>query len=214
MFVKREGNLLKVQAILLAVLFFTLNTAIGSSLVSYTATVTITPITAGPYTLYAHQETYGPYHYFRLYSADSSGETHSGQTDSEGLKSMGYFIFELTGITAINASTWTFYYRAQKTHSAVEAHCTVDILIRKSDGGIRQWIAVLDANSGELSASWSTLSGTYAFAGYSVVDQTDYLEVDYYIWVTAKRNGERVNLRIDDSALALADQTRIENIVF
>lgn len=214
MFARHENNILKIQAFFLAFLFFTLNTAIGSSLVSYTATVIIRPIMAGPHTLYAHQETYGPYHYFRLYSADSSGETHSGQTDSEGLKPMGYFILELTGITAINASTWTFYYRAQKTHNTVGAHCGVDIIIRKSDGGIRQWIAVLDAESSELSTSWSTLTGTYAFPGYTVVDQTDYLEVDYYIWVTAKRNGERVNLRIDDNTLALADQTRIENVVF
>jgi len=58
----------------------------------------------------------------------------------------------------------------------------------------------------------TTLSGTYSWATYTVVDQTDYLEIDYYVDVTTARPGATAYLRIDDNSLALADQTRAVNI--
>lgn len=163
-------------------------------------------------TLYAHQEMFTFFHYLKLSSADTAGETHSADASTTGRKIMGYWLYQLTGVTSIPASIWTFYYRASQSHSAIVAHCDVDILVITSGGAIRSTIATNVANSEPLSTSWSTVLGTYSWAAYPVVNQTDYLAINYYITVETKRNNEYVYLRIDDNTLALADQTRVDNI--
>ena len=90
----------------------------------------------------------------------------------------------------------------------LSAHADVDILIRKSDGTIRQTIATDVANSETLSTTTQILLGTYSWPADTVVDQTDYLEIDYYLDVTTAKSGVTAYLRIDDDALAIADQTR------
>ena len=92
-------------------------------------------------------------------------------------------------------------------------HCQVDILVRKSDGIVRTTIATNVAASGDLTSTPTTLSGTFPWAAYSVVNQTDYLEIDYYINVTAAGSGTNSYLRIDEAALAIADQTRAANVM-
>jgi hypothetical protein len=92
-------------------------------------------------------------------------------------------------------------------------HLDVDILVLKSDGAIRSTIAVNVANSADLAVTPLMLSGTYSLGMYTVVDQTDYLEVDYYVDVTASTSGTLAYLRIDDVSLPEADQTRLANIV-
>jgi hypothetical protein len=44
------------------------------------------------------------------------------------------------------------------------------------------------------------------------VDQTDYLEIDYYIHTTTASEGMNACIRIDDSTLTVANQTRITNV--
>ncbi len=170
----------------------------------------------GAQKLYAHQELIVigglNYSFLKLNSADSAGETHTAGTGTSGRKIMGQWIYQLTGVSSIPASTWAFYYNVNKTNSAVEAHCDVNIQIRMSNGTVRQTIASDVANSGAIALSYSTLSGTYSWANYAVVNETDYLEVDYYVEVTSKRNNEYVNLRVDDSTLAEVNQTRITNV--
>lgn len=92
-------------------------------------------------------------------------------------------------------------------------HLDVDILVLKSDGTIRTVIAVNAANTGDLAPAPMTQSGTYSLGTYTVADQTDYLEVDYYVEVTASTSGTAAHLRIDDSSLPMADQTRLANIM-
>ncbi len=167
-------------------------------------------------TLYAHQEitTIGgsSYYFQRFGSADATGTTLSASAGTTGRKLMGKFVYQLTGISSIPASTWTIYYRAYRDTGSSRAHGDVDILIRMSNGTVRTTIATNAANSGGLAASWSTRSGTYSWAAYTVVNQTDYLEIDYYIEVTTAQNGRFVYLRIDDNTLATANQTRAANI--
>jgi hypothetical protein len=88
----------------------------------------------------------------------------------------------------------------------------VDILIRKSDGTVRGTIATNVGTSGSITTTASTLSGTYSWALYSVQNQTDYLEVDYYVDVSTACQGTNAYLRIDDNSLTTANQTRIENV--
>jgi len=92
-------------------------------------------------------------------------------------------------------------------------HVDVDILIRQSDGTVRTTIATNVANSGDLTSIPTTLSGAHSWTAYTVVNQTDYLEIDYYVEVTTAVSGTVAFLRIDDSALSTADQTRGTNIM-
>jgi len=178
--------------------------------------------TSSPQTLYAHAETtmIGGVNYYlhKLSSADGSGTTLSASAASTGRKLMGRWVYSLSGIVSIPASTWTVTYRAMRSASAssVVAHGDVDILIRKSDNTIRTTIATNVANSSSLTLvnTWQTLTGTYNWAAYTVVNQTDYLEVAYYIEVTTSQTSKTVSLRVDDNTLALADQTKIENVTF
>lgn len=172
-------------------------------------------VSANSLTLYTHQEntTIGAtsYNLTGPGNPDASGTTLTASAGTTGRKLMGMFVMQLTGAASIPASTWTIYYRAYRgTNTA--AQCSVDMLIRMSNDAVRTTIATDVANSGALSTSWSTVSGTYAWADYTVVNQTDYLEIDYYIDVSTAYAGRYVYLRIDDSALGLTSQTRATNI--
>jgi hypothetical protein len=192
-----------------AVSDLTTNNSVSMAFRSYPSATSAT-------TLYTHQEQtiVGGIASYSLEqnSADAAGITLSADAQNEGRLYMGSFVYPLTGVQSIPASTWTAYYRAQKTLSFITAHCDVDIMIRTSAGAVRSTIATDVAGSEELSTSWSTLSGTYSWTNYSVVDQTDYLEIDFYMHVTAKKNNEYVQLRIDDNMIAATDQTRIAGI--
>jgi hypothetical protein len=96
---------------------------------------------------------------------------------------------------------------------APTVHADADILIRKSDNTVRATIATMVANSTTTSSSAQTLSGNYSWASYTVVSGTDYLEIDYYANVTYAVAGLNAYLRVDDSGLAAALQTRITNIM-
>ncbi|MEM2465893.1 MAG: PKD domain-containing protein [Candidatus Bathyarchaeia archaeon] len=172
--------------------------------------------------LFAHAETTvignSLYYAFKPFSADGPAVNLSNSAATTGRKLMGRLVYSLFNVKSISVSTWTVTYRVMKSASAlyVVAHCDVDILIRKSDGAIRTVIAMDVANSPNINPSntWVTLTGTYEFPGYTVVDQTDYLEVDFYIEVTTPQNSKSVKLLVDDPTLPLADQTKIEGAVF
>jgi hypothetical protein len=167
------------------------------------------------YTLYAHQETITiagtTYYLLKTNSADAAGTTFPQSAASTGRKNFGKWVYPLTDVISIPAATWTVYYRAY-IESQAAGHGDVDILIRKSDGTIRTTIATNVANSANWGTSWATYSGTYSFPGYTVVDQTDYLEIDFYVEVTTAKGGRSAYLRIDDNTLALTDQTRVEGV--
>jgi hypothetical protein len=106
------------------------------------------------------------------------------------------------------------YIPIEVTYAIASAgHCDIDIMVRRSDGSVRAAIATNVAASGNLTSAATTLSGAYSWAEYMVVDQTDYLEIDYYVDVTTAATGLNAYLRIDDATLAVSDQTRITNIM-
>jgi hypothetical protein len=162
--------------------------------------------------LYCHQETTtiaGTTYYLlkKDTSADASGTTLSASTGSVARVVWGKFVYPLTGIVKILASTIYATYRAYTGGGTVNAE--IDILIRKSDGSVRTTIATGVSKSANLGTAWATYTGaSYAFAEYTVVDQTDYLEIDYIANVTAKKATQYAYLRIDDNTLGTADQTR------
>jgi hypothetical protein len=174
------------------------------------------------YTLYAHQETITiagtTYYLLKTTSADAAGTTISRTSSAGGDDNLrilfGKFVFQLSDVVSIPASTWTIYYRQYYSigsgGSLQSAHYDVDILIRKSDGTIRTTIATDVATSSALTTSWSTATGTYAFPGYTVVDPTDYLEIDFYVHESSKK--VTFYFRFDDQTLNLTDQTRVEGV--
>ncbi len=127
------------------------------------------------------------------------------------------FIYPLIGITSIPAAQWRVYYRVRVESgflSGIErVYFNTDIKIISSNGTVK-WI---DTRCAEVSisrtqqGSWRTLNATYNFANYNVVDQNDYLEIDFYAETKIQDDvdGGYVQLRIDDGSLALANQTRI-----
>jgi len=86
------------------------------------------------------------------------------------------------------------------------------ILIRESSGTVRQTIASNIATSASLTASASTLTGSYTFPGYTVVSQSDYLEIDYYV-STSTTDSTNAYLMIDNSALTQSQQTSVGNVL-
>lgn len=166
-------------------------------------------------TLYAHQETTtvgsNTYYLPNYDGADQSGTSLSADMSSTGRKLWGQFVYSLTGISTIPACTWTIYYQTWYSAGGA-AHCDLNILILKSDGTVRTTIGTNVANSAGLTTTPQTLSGTYNWADYTVVDQTDYLEIDYYCEVTSAQASANAYLRIDDNTLPLSSQTRVVNI--
>jgi hypothetical protein len=168
--------------------------------------------------LYCHQETITiggtTYYLLKLDTpADASGTTLSASTGSVARVVWGKFVFQLTGKAKILSATIYATYRAYTGGGTVNAE--IDIKILKSDGTVRTTIATGVSKSANLGSSWATYTGAnYSFAEYTVVDASDYLEIDYIANVTAKRSGQYAYLRIDDNTLALANQTRSQEWSF
>ena len=82
----------------------------------------------------------------------------------------------------------------------------------RADGTIRTTLLTDVANTPNItSTSWQTHTITFAMPAYTVVDQTDYLEIDLFAEATLNLSGEAVSVdfRIDDPTLdPLADQMR------
>ncbi len=95
--------------------------------------------------------------------------------------------------------------------SSAVGHLGVDVLIRKADNTIRQTVATDVAQSGSLTTSASTLSGNFNWPTYTVVSQTDYVEIDFYVDSTTV-DSSNAYLMIDNNTLALIDQTRVTNV--
>lgn len=90
----------------------------------------------------------------------------------------------------------------------------VDILIRQSNNAIRSTIATAVASSPVLSTTVATLQGTYSWNSYTVVSQTDYLEIDYYVNVASAVLGANAYLQIDNNAPSIVNQTtRATNVL-
>jgi hypothetical protein len=125
--------------------------------------------------------------------------------------------FTLNGLAGIPASTWTVTYRGQANGTwfgfGNYAQLNINVLIRRADGTVRQTIATRVAIVNLTSFNnWQTISATYNFPGYTVVDPSDLLEIDYYGQSTGQGPSSfnnSINLDVDDSSLSLANLTRI-----
>jgi hypothetical protein len=98
--------------------------------------------------------------------------------------------------------------------STTTGHVEMDILVRQNDGTtVRATIATGVAASSNITTSEATYTATYGISAYTVVAQTDYLELDFYDNVTVA-GGSTAYLKIDNNSLAATDQTRSDNWSF
>jgi hypothetical protein len=131
-------------------------------------------------------------------------------------------IFPLVGISDIPAAEWTVYYRCLVSgdggfpQSDGDVLFNIDILVRQADGTLRTVIASGAApayiTAGE-AGTWLTKSATCTFPGYTVVDENDYLEIDFYGETGLGPGGTwgDTQLDVDDSTLPADYQTRLED---
>ena len=94
----------------------------------------------------------------------------------------------------------------------LDVHADLDLLIRQANGTVRATLATNAANSGNInSTAWQTYTATLPFSAYTRVDVTDHLEIDLFVESTLNDSQESVSVefRIDDPALAQADQARV-----
>ncbi|MGD1119135.1 MAG: hypothetical protein ABR886_06565 [Dehalococcoidales bacterium] len=132
------------------------------------------------------------------------------------------YVYPLIGINSIPAATWTAYYHCYVAGdggfpaSDNETCFNMDIIVRQADGAARAVIATGAASvyfNKDAAGTWVTISGSYDFPGYIVIDPNDYLEIDYYGQTTQGPDSAPgyLQLSIDNSGLAATDQTRIES---
>jgi hypothetical protein len=150
----------------------------------------------------------------------SAGEVSRKMMHSENDASRpARHVFSLTGISKIPAATWTVYYHCRTLDfqgiKDNETSFDIDILVRQADGTVRTTLANKVAKaylqSDEVD-TWVTKSATCNFPGYTVVDGSDYLEIVYYgeTQGDGPDNDGYMQIRIDDSTMDEADQTRIK----
>jgi hypothetical protein len=102
--------------------------------------------------------------------------------------------------------------------AAPVAHAEVTISILADNGSPRHYMQPYDAAvSNNITSTENTYSATYLFnyngGDYTVENDNDYLEIDYYCHVTSAAPGTAY-LKIDDNTLAIDDQTRVEDVLF
>ena len=162
-----------------------------------------------------HQETHllnieTDYLFKKDTPADSGGTEISQGISKAGNYGLANWIFQLTDVAKILASTWTFYYRAYATGG--ESHLSAQVKVVRNDGFTRALLVSSTAHSPNLPLSYETLEGTWTPAEYEVVDPTDWLWMRLYLPVTVGEGGKRAYYMFDDNGLAEADQSRIANV--
>ena len=140
-----------------------------------------------------------------------------GQTGRVMPSPDGKFAHPLTGVSEMPASIWNVTYRVKNSDDAtLTVHADMDLLIRKADGSVRTTLDTNVANTSNVAGTtWQSLTAGYTFPGYTVVDQTDYLEIDLFAEATSNSSVSdvTVDFRIDDPILPEADQTRVREDV-
>jgi hypothetical protein len=193
-------------------------------------------LVCGPPVLTAHAETVAPggSNFYMLKGwtpADSAvvTETTAGISDNETGRWLlcnssdatrnAAHLFPLSGINKITAAAWTINYHGRAdgwvSGSLANAFLSVDIVIRKADGSIRTDLATDVAQAYFTSSnSWIDISASYNFPGYTVVNDTDYLEIDFY--GNSENDGpvgtSYLSLMVDDGSVPVSSQTRITGL--
>jgi hypothetical protein len=173
-------------------------------------------------TVWCHQEsvTIGGLTYRWLYefSADGTSYVQNSAGMAAGYRLLQKFVYALTGKAgqAISGKV-TYYFYAMTNSITGVVHGNVEILIRKADGTVRTTLVAKESSGNTPNfdnSEFVTVSGSSTIPNYTIEDETDYLEFDFYAHVTTGQSGRYAYIRYDYSGYASGDQMRVENIVF
>ena len=155
-------------------------------------------------------------------TTDRIGANQTGRWllhDSLDSSACAIHLFPLSGVSCITATKWTVNYRGRadgwQDGTAANAYLSVDVLIRKADGSIRDELATDVARAGFAEFNkWANISATYNFPGYTVADPTDYLEIDFYGVSDGDGPSQPsyIKLSVDDKTLPEFSQTSVQDI--
>jgi hypothetical protein len=150
--------------------------------------------------------------------ADGASYVQNQASMAAGYRLLQKFVYALTGKAGQAISgTVTYYFYAYTNSITGAVHGNVEILIRKADGTVRTTLVAKESSGNTPNfdnVEFVTVSGSSTIPSYTVVDETDYLEFDFYAHVTTGQSGRYAYIRYDYSGYASGDQMRIENIVF
>ena len=144
---------------------------------------------------------------------------HGDSTDDWGNGRIGSGTRVQSAVGINDANVWDAYIENQDIDIYIAAytrlinldvHADMDILVRKADGAIRATLATDTANTATITSTvWQTYTASHVFPGYTVVDQTDYLEIDLFAESVTNGFTQNVTLdfRIDDAIYPISDQT-------
>ena len=148
------------------------------------------------------------------------GFRHADSTDNWNKKlPAGSHVQAAVGINSSNL--WDEYMEDLGTDISIagytrlvrlDVHADLDLLIRQADGTVRATLYTDSADTGNIiSTEWQTYTATLPFSAYTTVDNTDYLEIDFFIESTLNDSQESVSVefRIDDPGLDQADQMAV-----
>jgi hypothetical protein len=95
-----------------------------------------------------------------------------------------------------------------------DTHADMDVLIRTATGDVRATLGTHVATTTDIAANgWVTVTSTFTPAEYTIVDQTDYLEIDLFAHITGTETESTVlKFMLDDKIVDLSDWTHIENV--
>jgi hypothetical protein len=176
----------------------------------------------------------GTKYYELVEGAPADGFTHSMETefssgeagrkllhDTTDVTRSASFIYPLLGISQIPSDNWTVNYHCLVSgggafpQSDDDTSFSIAIVVRQANGNIRETIT---ANAASVfvpmsaAGSWTTITGSYQFPDYIVIDSSDYLEIDFYAQTNLGPDSGTgtMQISIDDNSLPVEDQTRIE----
>ncbi|MDA0263027.1 MAG: hypothetical protein O3A93_01940 [Chloroflexi bacterium] len=145
-----------------------------------------------------------------------------GSTDDWGVGDIGHGTQLQAGVGLNDQNVWEEYMESDAADVWIAAytrfltwdvHADMDILVRQASGLVRATLASETANSGVISsATWQGYLASHVFPAYTVVDQTDYLEIDLFADSVTNdfSRAMSVDFRIDDAVYPVSTQTNID----
>jgi len=177
-------------------------------------TTTIRPSFATSQTLYAHQETLTlgstSYDTLNTTSPDTAGAERSAQISGTSFIPLWHCVYPLNGIATLLSGTWNLKHRTKATLAGLYAQSACSVKIVMSNGTERTTIETYYSSEIAFSSSYFTHSWSFTMAAnYTVVNQTDYAEVEFGFRRAVPASTVYIYIRVDDNTLSNSDNTQV-----
>jgi len=134
-------------------------------------------------TLYGHGETttINGYNHYTLSTNAINGPAYqnSHKIDTTAFIPLISCVWSFAGIESLTACTWNVREQINSDLYGIYAQGAIRVRVLKSDDSVRSTLFTSYSTSEYQLNGWTLASWSYSFAGYTVVDNTDYLEIDF-----------------------------------